>query len=385
MSKGALIHGHADEGFGPLADAFARNFAAYGETGGACAVYLDGRQVVDLWGGEADADRPWRADTVAPVFSVTKALLAISAYMLVERGRLDLDAPVAAYWPEFAESGKAAVTVRQILSHRAGLPALDTDLDLSDLAAWEPVIRALERQKPLWEPGTAFLYHALTIGWLIGELIRRTTGLTPGGFLAAEIAGPLNADVWIGPPPEPLRHLARVSPPPPDEASPPAALLDPFHRNVIGRAISLGQVFPDGLFAERGGVNDPAVWSVEIPGGGTAATAAALARVLAATVGEVDGVRLIGEDSVRDALIVRSEGEDWAGVPGVRFSTGFKINGIPWRPLLSDASFGHDGACGQLAFADAEANLGFGYINGGMLKTDTRAAHLVLALRKCLG
>jgi CubicO group peptidase (beta-lactamase class C family) len=366
------VHGHADTGFGPLADAFATNFAEHGETGAACAVYLDGRQVVDLWGGTAGADRPWRADTPAPVFSVTKALMAISAYMLQERGLLDLDAPIADYWPEFSQQGKQAITLRQALSHRAGLPQLDEDLTPADAAAWHPVIGAIERQAPLWEPGSAYRYHPLTFGWLIGEPIRRVTGMTPGRFLAAEIAEPLRADAWLGVPAEHRSRIARIQT---VEQSPTAP---------IERAISLGQVFPDGLFAAHGGVNDLALRPLEIPGGGAVATATGLARILAATVGEVDGTRLLGDDSVRDALTVRSEGRDWEGNPANRFSTGFMINGAPWRPLLSDASFGHDGACGQLAFADADANLGFGYVNGSWLAEDTRAERLVLALRTCL-
>jgi CubicO group peptidase (beta-lactamase class C family) len=358
-----------------LADAFRANFAERGEIGGACAVYVDGRQVVDLWGGSAGAGRSWQADTPAPVFSVTKALLSISAYMLRERGLLDLDAPVAAYWPEFAQRGKERITLRQALSHRAGLPRLDEDLTPTDAAAWHPVVRAIERQAPLWEPGTAYRYHPLTFGWLVGEPIRRVTGLTPGRFLAAEIAGPLRADAWLGLPAEHHGRVARIQtvhPAPSPEAP-------------IDRAISLGRVFPGGVFAEHGGVNDLALQPLEIPGGGAVATATGIARVLAATVGEVDGVRLLGDDSLRDALTVRSEGLDWEGNPANRFSTGFMVNGATWRPLLSDASFGHDGACGQLAFADADANLGFGYVNGSWLAEDVRAERLVLALRECLG
>lgn len=149
MASSPAIHGHADAGFGPLVDAFKANFAERGEIGAACAVYVDGRQVVDLWGGSAGAGRSWQADTPAPVFSVTKALLSISAYMLRERGLLDLDAPMAAYWPEFAQRGKERITLRQALSHRAGLPRLDEDLTPADAAAWHPVVRAIERQAPL--------------------------------------------------------------------------------------------------------------------------------------------------------------------------------------------------------------------------------------------
>lgn len=377
MTTPTPLHGHADEGFGPLADAFAANFADHGETGAACAVYQGGREVVHLWAGTADDGRPWQADTVAPVFSVTKALLAITAYMLAERGLLDLDAPISAYWPEFARAGKEAVTVRDALSHRAGLPALDEDLTVADLAAWDPVLRAIEPQKPLWTPGAAHRYHPLTLGWLVGEPIRRVSGLTPGGFIDAEIARPLRADAWVGLPDEPRDRLARIRS---DDPGP----TGPLGRSVADRAVSLGQVFPNGLLAEPGGVNDTSILAVEIPSGGAVASAPALARILAATVGEVDGVRLMGEDSVRDALTVRSDGPDWEGALGWKFSTGFKLNAALGRILLSDASFGHDGAGGQLAFADAEANLGFGYVNGAIRHPDPRADHLVLALRACL-
>ena len=181
----AEIHGDVDDGFGPVADAFGANFAKGGELGAAVVLYVGGRKVVHLWGGVADQrnGRPWVQDTPAIVFSVTKGVLAICAYQLVGQGRLDLDAPVARYWPEFATHGKAPITVRMLLSHRAGLVALDRDLSFSDVLAWDPVIRAVEAQTPLWNPGTAHSYHAITYGWLVGEVIRRITDKSPGKFL----------------------------------------------------------------------------------------------------------------------------------------------------------------------------------------------------------
>lgn len=376
------IHGHADEGFGPLADAFAANFAERGETGAACVVYHQGRKVVDLWGGVADArtGTPWEAGTAAPVFSVTKSLVAIGAYMLVERGALDLDAPIAAYRPEFAQEGKADITVRQALSHRAGLLALDEDLTPADVAAWDPVIRAIERQKPLWEPGSAYGYHALTYGWLIGEVIHRITGMRPGRFLKEAVTDPLRAGARLGLPEARMPRVAHIAPPVLSAAAEDARALRP---KEMVRAITLGRVFPNGLMAESGGVNDPVVQAMEIPGGGAVATADGLARIHAALVGSVDGVRLIGDRQVHDALVARSEGLDWFGNAWARFGIGFQVNGdgVQGRRLLSDASFGHDGAGGQLAFADADAGLSFGYVNGGMLDADTRAIELVLALR----
>ena len=191
-------------GWEAVAEAFADNFELHGEVGAACCVYLDGQPVVDLWGGTADrrSRRPWDEDTVAVVFSVTKGATALCAHMLAERGELDLDAPVAQYWPEFAAEGKDDVRVRWLLSHQAGLPVVDTPLTLEEACAWEPVIRALERQQPLWEPGTQQSYHAVTYGFLVGEVVRRVAGTTLGRFFAEEVAAPLGLSAWIGLPEE---------------------------------------------------------------------------------------------------------------------------------------------------------------------------------------
>jgi CubicO group peptidase (beta-lactamase class C family) len=206
------IHGDADVGYGKVADVFADNFTTRGEVGAAVAVYAGGRKVVDLWGGTADirTGRPWTADTPAVIFSCTKGIIAICAYLLVQQGRLDLDAPVVEYWPEFGQAGKADIPVRWLLAHRAGLPALDRGLTLDEVLAWQPVISAIERQAPLWPPGTAHSYHPMTYGWLVGEVIRRITGSTPGSFFREVVASRLDLRTWIGLP----RRNCRPSPGP---------------------------------------------------------------------------------------------------------------------------------------------------------------------------
>ncbi|HZD15525.1 MAG TPA: serine hydrolase domain-containing protein, partial [Pseudonocardiaceae bacterium] len=178
--------------FQTVRDAFAANFCDYGEVGAALCVYVRGRCVVDLWGGIADltTGTPWAEDTLQYVFSTTKGFTTTCAHLLVQRGELDLDAPVADYWPEFAAAGKHHIPVRWLLSHRAGLPALDTPIPLADALAWDPMTTALAAQQPLWPPGSAHGYHAHTFGWLVGEVIRRITGRTPGTFFADEIATP---------------------------------------------------------------------------------------------------------------------------------------------------------------------------------------------------
>jgi CubicO group peptidase (beta-lactamase class C family) len=166
------VHGGVEDGFGPVADAFAENFAARSEVGAACAVYRDGLKIVDLWAGSASRVTRWTRRTPVPVLSVSKGLIAIAAYRAHQRGQLDFDAPVTRYWPEYGTAGKANTTVRDLFSHRAGLPAPAARLTLVDLDAWTPVIDALQSQAPLWIPGTTFAYHALTFGWLTGEVLR---------------------------------------------------------------------------------------------------------------------------------------------------------------------------------------------------------------------
>jgi CubicO group peptidase (beta-lactamase class C family) len=213
-TSGTPVQGHVEEGWGKVADAFRANFEANpGEVGAACCVYVGGRPVVDLWGGLADreANRPWNEDTIALVASTTKGATAICAHLLAQRGELDLDAPVVQYWPEFGANGKEQIPVRWLLSHQAGLPVIDTPLTFEDACAWHPVIRALEAQEPLWQPGTEHLYHAETFGFLVGEVVRRITGKSLGTFFADEVAAPLGLSAWIGLPAEEEQRVTRIT------------------------------------------------------------------------------------------------------------------------------------------------------------------------------
>jgi CubicO group peptidase (beta-lactamase class C family) len=212
------IHGTTHARFRAVKDAFAANFSDHGEIGAAVCVYVGGRCVVDLWGGIADltTGTAWAEDTLQYVFSTTKGFTATCAHLLVQRGELDLDAPVADYWPEFAAHGKHHILIRWLLSHRAGLPALDTPIPLADALAWHPMITALAAQRPLWPPGSTHGYHAQTFGWLVGEVIRRITGQTPGTFFADNIATPLNLDAYIGLPAAHRHRVSRLIEPPVD-------------------------------------------------------------------------------------------------------------------------------------------------------------------------
>src|SRR2546421_234561 len=192
--------GTCDPRFTSVRDAFDRNFNERGELGAALTVHVDGRVVADLWGGWADqgAGRPWHPDTLVNAFSVGKGLIATCAARLAGQGRLDLDTTVAAYWPEFAAGGKDQITLRQLLSHQAGLPAVRRPLPPGAMLDWTAMAAALAPQEPWWEPGSGHGYHVNTFGFLVGEVIRRVTGATAGEYLRTEVAGPLGADVHIG-------------------------------------------------------------------------------------------------------------------------------------------------------------------------------------------
>jgi CubicO group peptidase (beta-lactamase class C family) len=384
------IEGRADDGFGPMVDAFVANFLEHGEVGAALTVYAQGRPVVDLWGGLADprTGRPWTATTPAVVFSCTKGVLAICAYLLKQDGRLDLDAPVTRYWPEFGQQGKDQMPIRWLLTHRAGLSALDCSFSRDQVLAWDPVIAAIEAQAPLWIPGTAFAYHPITFGWLIGEVIRRITGGSVGEFVRRRLAEPLRLRLWIGLPPEERDSVAWLLAPMPDTDPEAAranaeALEDP----VVERGLTMGGAFAFPADGDHVSFNDPDIQAAEIPGANGIADARSLARLYAACVSPIDGPRLMSPASVEDALVERSSGRQRFGGPdrGERWGTGFAIASPPHAPLLGPRSFGHGGAGGELAFADDEHGVGFAYINnqmGGI--PDDRARLLVHAVKGCL-
>lgn len=382
--------GAAKPGYEPVADAFAAAFAGEPTMGAGLAVYAGGERVVHLWGGYADhrTGKPWGEDTASVVFSCTKGLVSIVVARLVEDGRLDYDAPVARYWPEFAAAGKGGVTVGEALSHRAGLSAPKDDLTPDDIVDWEIVTAALARQAPLWSPADGYAYHAITHGWLAGEIVRRVTGRSIGAVFAETIAGPLGADAWIGLPDRERSRVAHLEVEPAlvqlweDERVKPG----PDGTNWPYRAMTLGRALPAELATPDGGFNDPRLQAAEIPGAGGIATADALARIWSATVVPTDGVRLIGDDVIARATVVQSEGAPLfpAIGPFPRWGMGFQLNSEA-RQFLTGAGFGHGGAGGQLAFADPVHGVGFGFVTNYMRgPEDTRSASIVNALREVL-
>jgi len=378
----ADVHGEVPVGFEAVREAFAENFERHGDVGAACCIYVGGRKLVDLWGGLADPEsrRPWREDTLQLVFSSSKGITAICVHLLAQRGLLDLDARVADYWPEFACRGKREIPVRWVLSHEAGLAAVDGDLTLDEVLAWDPVVAAIAAQEPNWEPGTAHGYHARSFGWILGEIVRRISGRSLGRFFAEEIAQPLGLDFWIGLPEREIARCARTLPPAPGGAS-----LD----DLLGRESLTVRVLsgPSGLFAYDDMWNRPELLRAEMPSSNGVGDARALAKLYAATIGAVDGFRALEPATTDAARVEQVAGRDKVLLVPSRFGLGFAL-----PPMLvagcGEDCFGHPGAGGSLGFADPEAGVGFGYVMNQMrlgVEPDPRAAAIVAALYDCLG
>jgi CubicO group peptidase (beta-lactamase class C family) len=377
------VNGTVAPGFEPVRTAFEANFERWAEVGASCCVYLDGRPVVDLWGGVTapGSQLPYTERTLQLVASATKGAMAICAHRLAERGELDLDAPVASYWPEFGAAGKERMPVRWLFTHQAGLPAVDPVIPMPQAYRWTPMVEALAAQRPYWEPGTAHGYHAMTYGWLTGEVLARITGLTPGELLAREVAGPLGIDFFVG---LPDAELDRVAPLIPAPAPPPGAEPDPLTALLADRDGLAYKAFfvPNGLFRA---INDPDLLRAQLPAVNGVATARALARMYAACLDEVGGIRLLQPETLAAAMVPQTSGPDRVAPYASRFGVGFQLS-FPERPMAGEGSFGHYGLGGSAGFAHPGHGLAFGYtVNqmrpGGV--PDPRSMALVAAVLDC--
>lgn len=354
-------YGSCDPSFARVGEEFRRNFTERAERGGAVAVWCDGKQVVDIWGGWADVPRTqdWQRDTIVNVFSVSKALCAIACMRLVDQGKLDLDATVARYWPQFAAGGKETITVRQLLSHQAGLPAIRKPLPDGAALDWSIITEALAEQEPWWQPGTAHGYHVNTFGFLAGELVRRTDGRTIGTLLREDVATPLGADLAIG---LPASEHHRVSdfqwpgnPARPDLPNDDALMRWNTYWNPPG-------------FSGSHWVNHPRWREAEVPSTNGHSNARGIARVYAALAdgGAIDGIRILSADAIAAATEKQVNGHDLINNRPSRFGIGFQLT-QPERPLgPNPTAFGHFGAGGSLGFCDPEARIAFGYVTNDM-------------------
>lgn len=391
-NRDVVVEGAVAAGFEPVRQAFAANFADRHEVGAAFAAYVDGEKVVDLWGGEARPGVPWSEDTLCLVWSTTKGATALAAQILAERGRLDVDAPVARYWPEFAANGKAAVTVRDVLTHAAGLPSWEGYRELVTLDSSEgwgktdDIARALAAATPVCEPGASHGYHAVTYGWLVGELVRRITGASIGEFFRAEVAEPLGLSFWIGLPPEEHGRVADLlSAPPPDDPELAAMMEAAMGPDALtGRALLVGP---------RGGVEQAAETAntaefraAEVPAASGITDARSLARMYAmlAMAGELDGVRIVSPQSIAAHTAEQYRGDDIVLASEKRYALGYMRPCPPAEVFgRNDEAFGHPGMGGSLGFADPVAKVGFGYVMNQMMpgiQVDPRARALADAL-----
>ncbi|MEU7056813.1 serine hydrolase domain-containing protein [Streptomyces sp. NPDC046197] len=387
------VHGAVAEGFEPVGEAFAKNFQVLGDRGAAVAVYRDGHKVVDLWGGTKDVDgaassAPWEQGTAQIVRSATKGVAAAAVLLLHQRGELDLDAPVGAYWPEYKAAGKEQTRVRDLLAHRAGVPVLDRPLTPEQAA--DPLLGAgaVAAQAPVWEPGTDHGYHAQTYSWLTGELVRRVTGRSIGEWIADEIAGPVGADLWVGLPKRASGRVGRVG-----QAEAPASAggLKTRPKRSVAQAYTDPESLTRRAFAAISPLpdeNDPAYRAAVLPASNGIATADGLARFYASLIGEVEGGRRLFTPATMElARAEHSAGPDRVLVVHTRFGLGYMLHGSA-SPLLGAGSFGHPGRGGALGFADPESGIAFGYVTNGFrtsVTADPRAQALLRALRASLG
>ncbi|MPY94582.1 MAG: serine hydrolase [Acidimicrobiia bacterium] len=390
----AIVSGTAHPDFAAVEVEFARNFAERGEVGASLHVTVEGETVVDLWGGhvagrpESGEAAPWLADTLVVVFSSTKGWVALCAHLLVARGELDLEAPVAEYWPGFAKAGKAAVTVRMMLDHSAGVPTWREKLPAGAAYDWELMVARLEEEEPFWEPGTRNGYHMLSFGWTVGELVRRVSGRSLGTFLREELAGPLGADVWIGLPEAEEGRVSNMIPFVPDPVSPSA--------------------FTEAIRADRRGLQSLALMNqggfnpnrregraAEIGGGGGMASGRGMARLYGPFANGGGG--LVDPDTLARMgdVAVATESDAVLLLP-TRFALGFmksmdnrrRASGDRYSAILGREAFGHVGAGGSLGFADPACRMSFGYAmnrHGEGILLNDRGQSLVDATYRCLG
>lgn len=394
------IHGTSLPAFAAVREEFERNFAERGEVGASVCIIVDGVPVVDLWGGLADKHdgRAWQEDTIGLVWSSTKGATALCAHLLAARGLLDLDAPVSQYWPEFAQNGKEAITPRLILSHQAGLPVFTAPLKPGGLYDWKYCIEQLEAQAPLWPPGTRQAYHAVTFGHLVGELVRRISGVGIGEFFHAEVAEPLGLDFWLG---LPSAHEGRVAPtirPDPAPRGEPPSL---FTQQALQDRHSLAAqvVRNTGRRAAVRDYDSREAHAAVLPSQGAITNARGLARMYAplALEGQWNGVRLLAAKDVKRMAAVASASAVGATLQvGMRFGLGFMKSADNRRApagardslILGEAAFGHAGMGGSLGFADPAARLAFGYTmnkQGRGLLLNERGQGLVDAVYRALG
>jgi len=384
------IFGTCSAQFGPVKDAFHRNFVINEEVGAAVSVYRQGEKVVDLWGGYANQRQKleWQEDTLCAFYSSGKPFVATGLLRQVDAGKIKLDDPVCGVWPEFAAAGKEQITFRQLLCHQSGLAAIGNKLPREAAYDWEFMVGELAAQGPWWEPGTRHVYHTHTFGFLVGEAVRRITGLMPGEYLQQEIMGPLGDELYVGVSDEDLNRLAAMSretdfnvPDRPTVAVSDSEMSD--EEKMLFYAVANPPGTPDG-----GGEPLRGWQQAQIPATNGHGTARAIAHFygVQAMGGEFDGQQLLSSELLKEAVSVQSEGYCPILKRNVRFGLGYQITQSD-RPFGSgEHSFGHYGNGGSVGYADPDTGLGFGYVMNYIprRKQNARSRELTEALESCL-
>lgn len=379
MADGS-VQGLTHDRYAAVREVFGGHLERGEDVGASFCATVEGETVVDLWGGWADPGktRPWAAETIVNVYSTTKTMTALTALLVADRGELDFDAPVAKYWPEFAANGKAGVKVSHLMSHSAGLSGWKEKLVTEDLYDWEKMTSLLAAQAPYWAPGTAPGYHALTQGYLVGEVVRRITGKSLGTVFREEIAEPLGADFWIGLPASQDGRVAELIPPPPGQA-----VGDARNETELQRNMSNNPGIDVSATKTRG-------WrGAEIPAAGGTGNARSVAEIHAilANGGVAKGKRFMSEAGCRKALELQVEGEDLILAGPARFGMGFGLSGGV-VPLPNPNSIYWGGYGGSLIIIDMDARTTFAYAMNKMAGTtqgDTRAFGLAMAMWEAMG
>ena len=378
---GIGVRGYVRPGFEPMATAALANITAGEDLGLQLAAFRGGDLLFNLNGGYLDATRKqaYPSGALHLTFSVSKAMLALCAALLIDDSQLSLDATVASYWPEFAQSGKGAITVRQLLNHQAGLPTFTRTMSIADLSDWQLCVDTLAAQPPTWAPGQALGYHAVTIGYLVGELVSRVSGLRPREFFAQKIAAPLGANAWFG---VPENRLTDVLPHVPGDRADDAARWRQARLDAAPSFVAQSASNPPVSLAT---MDVPTVWQAEIPAVSLVADARSLALCMSTAL--PGPTQLISESTLTALTAASAQGPDLVLIEQPsRFASLFMASS-PREPMLGPSSFGHNGFSGSLVFADRDSGVSFAYLGNRAEPSPTphsRVSRLMAALRECV-
>ncbi len=382
------INGFVEQGFEKIKDEFIDNFTKREDVGAACSIYVEGKKVVDLWGGFKDLEKKlkWQEDTLQLIFSSTKGITATIANILIQNGILDTEALVGDYWPEFKQNGKDSITVKQLLSHQAGLLFVEDSHSIQDVIDWFPIIESLEAQAPYFTPGSEHGYHALTFGWLVGELTRRAAQKESFKELVETyISTPLNLDLYVGLNPSDAERVSTLIPI--------KAPIDPELKAIYEQVMAEDSLTAKALFSPKPALSNMHVWNnkklfgASVPAANGICDARSLAKMYAACVSEVDGTRLLTDDQLEKATTRLTFGADRILFFDTSFGLGYMLPGM-FSLYCGKTAFGHDGAGGSHSFADRKHKASFAYVMNKMeagLNGDPRSRALTDALYEILG